>query len=306
MAQATVAALSKRQPPSAIDTVQALLTQNFRAIQSCLPKHLTPERMCRIAVQSLQRNPQILKCTPESLVKAIIEASSLGLEIDSRGLAYLVPYGNKNQDGRTNATLIFGYKGLMELAYRSGRVASIYAETVCENDDFEFELGLQPKLRHIPSLDDRGELRAVYAVAHMKDADPVFVVMGRSDVEKIRRASKAGNSGPWTQWTEEMWKKTAIRRLCKYLPLSPEIQKAIALDEQADEGVQNLAEGIINLPEEPAIETTAKQKEESDPEPRREEPSFECAKMDKDGNPKMVTSEDCFYCKDKDGCPNKG
>lgn len=311
MAQSSLSALSKKRSPGAIDSVQALLVANFKAIQSCLPKHLTPERMCRIAVQSLQRNPDVLECTPESLVKAIIESSSLGLEIDSRGLAYIVPYGNKNQNGHKNATLIFGYKGLMELAYRSGRVASIHAETVCENDIFEFELGLSPRLKHVPNLDDRGGLRAVYAVAHMKDAAPAFVVMGKADVEKVRRASKAGNSGPWTQWAEEMWKKTAIRRLCKYLPLSPEIQRAIALDEQADAGVQKLAEGILNLPEEPAIETEARPKQE--PEEREEKPApvaheeaqFECAKVDKNGEIKMVTSEDCFYCADKNGCPNK-
>lgn len=264
MSVSTLSDLNRRQPPATIDTVQALLTNNFKAIKSCLPKHLTPERMCRIAVESLQRNPDVLKCTPESLVRCVVEASSLGLEIDSRGLAYIVPYGNKNQGGRQNATLIIGYKGLMDLAYRSGRVANIYAETVCENDEFEFELGLNPTLRHVPNLEDRGKLAAVYAVARMKDADAVFVVLGKQDVEKVRRASKTGGSGPWTQWAEEMWKKTAIRRLCKYLPLSPEIARAIAVDEASDAGVQ-LADCIIDLPEVQAIEA-ATETETDEPE----------------------------------------
>lgn len=202
MAQSTLAALNKKRPPSTMDTVLALLTSNFKAIKSCLPRHLTPERMCRIAFESLQRNPAVLNCTPESLVNCVVEASSLGLEIDSRGLAYILPFGNKNQDGRINATLIIGYKRLMDLAYRSGRVANIYAETVCENDEFDFELGLNPTLRHVPSLEDRGQLVAVYAVARIMDADPVFVVLGRQDVEKVRKASKAETTSPRSPWTQ--------------------------------------------------------------------------------------------------------
>lgn len=233
---------TQRREPPVIANVTNLLAANMKAIQSCLPKHMTPERMCRVALQTIRRTPQLMNCTPESLVAAIVEASSLGLELDLRGQAYLVPYKN-------SVTLIPGYKGLMDLAYRSGRVTNIYAEVVCENDQFAFALGLAPKLEHTPNLEDRGALKAVYAVARVKDADPAFVVLGKTEIDKIRKASKASGSGPWVQWEEEMWKKTAIRRLCKYLPLSPEIQKAIALDEAADAGVsQHLADGIIDLP----------------------------------------------------------
>lgn len=224
-----------------VSGVQTLLTENFRAIQSCLPKHMTPERMCRVALTTIRRTPQLLKCTPQSLVAAIVECSSLGLELDVRGQAYLVPY-------KDTVTLIPGYKGLMDLAYRSGRVSAIYAETVCENDEFSFRLGLDPTLEHTPCLEERGALRAVYAVAKLRDGDTQFVVMGRGDVEKVKKASSASKNGPWVQWEEEMWKKTAIRRLCKYLPLSPEIQRAIAIDESADAGKpQMLAADIIDI-----------------------------------------------------------
>lgn len=216
--------------PAVITDVSQLLAANMKAIQSCLPKHMTPERMCRIAVQTISRTPKLQKCSAVSLVAAIVEASTLGLELDMRGQAYLVPFDNK-KTGRIEVQMIPGYKGLMDLAYRSGRVANIYAETVCENDEFIFELGLNPKLEHKPNLEDRGKLRAVYAVARIKDADPVFVVMGKGEIEKIKRASRAAQNGPWKDWEEEMWKKTCIRRLCKYLPLSPEMQRAIAIDE---------------------------------------------------------------------------
>lgn len=352
MATTTLAQTSKQKngnrpatsnTPALMNTVTTLLTKNFKAIASCLPKHLTPERMCRIATQTIQKTPALMKCSAESLVACIIEASSLGLEIDGRGLAYLVPYGSRS-------TLIFGYKGLMELAYRSGRVSNIYAETVCENDEFIFELGLNPKLEHRPDLEDRGELRAVYAVAKLKDADPIFVVLGRNDIEKIRGASKAGNSGPWTQWEEEMWKKSAIRRLCKYLPLSPEISRAVAIDEQADAGKpQMVADGIIDLPQEayidvevsgqqannqpeasqqpapqrqtPPQKATRKETPETPPPPPTDEDDdddafystpdkgkdiadIECPNPLSDGSARYVSEATCMECNQRKGCPN--
>jgi len=283
-------------PRGCVANVTNLLAVNMQAIKSCLPKHLTPERMCRIAVQTISHTPQLQRCSPASLVGAIVEASSLGLEIDTRGLAYLVPY-------KTDVTLILGYKGLMDLAYRSGRVAQIYAETVCEHDEFTFELGLEPKLTHRPNLEERGRLRAVYAVAKLKDADPVFVVMGRGEIDKIRKASRASNNGPWVQWEEEMWKKTAIRRLCKYLPLSPEMQRAVALDEASETHMpQHLGESILNLEEDAygptktealntALETHAEPVTEAQAAPV-EEPAKPAAKTFNDGDDE---DEDDFY-----------
>ena len=296
----------EQRQPTVIANVTQLLTANMKAISSCLPKHMTPERMCRVAVQTISRNRQLQQCTAASLVAAIIEASTLGLELDVRGQAYLVPYKN-------TVTLIPGYKGLMDLAYRSGRVANIYAETVCDNDDFKFELGMYPKLEHRPNLDDRGKLRAVYAVAKLKDADPVFVVMGRGDVEKVKRSSQAATKGPWKDWEDEMWKKTAIRRLCKYLPLSPEMQRAISIDEAADAGVaQNLAESVIDIPQDQPAETDTAQLndalktqtidvesvQESQPTPATPQ-RISCPKI----NNAMRDAEDCLDCAERDGCP---
>lgn len=330
----------QNRQPAVIASVTDLLKNNMRAIQSCLPKHMTPERMCRIAVQTISKSKQLQRCSPQSLVAAIVEASSLGLEIDVRGQAYLVPYG-------TTVTLIPGYKGLMDLAYRSGRVANIYAETVCENDEFTFRLGLSPTLEHTPNLEDRGDLRAVYAVARLKEADPVFVVLGKSEVEKVRKSSKASGDGPWKTWEEEMWKKTAIRRLCKYLPLSPEMQRAVAIDEAADAGSpQHLAEAVIDLPPEsfsgstvealssaigaasaaeavdvttaaepakpPVADTEPVKKGKKTAKASAEETAAPEAPADtqdeltipcprKDGG--LVSADDCFYCPERKGCP---
>ena len=317
----------KAQPnrqPAVIQSVTQLLAANMKAIASCLPKHMTPERMCRVAVQMISRTPQLQECSAVSLVAAIVEASTLGLELDMRGQAYLVPFYNK-KTGRTEVQMIPGYKGLMDLAYRSGRVANVYAETVCENDEFVFELGLHPKLEHKPNLEDRGKLRAVYAVARIKDADPVFIVMGKGDIEKVKRSSKAADNGPWKDWEQEMWKKTCIRRLCKYLPLSPEMQRAIAIDEAAEAGVsQHLAEAVIDLPmeQETAADTEqlnaalgqSKQGETinmEDTQPVKETVNADTGEVIEEERmiacPKkgdeMIPEEDCHFCREREGCP---
>lgn len=285
-----------------IDALMDLLKRNKKAIESALPKHLTPERICRVAVNTITKNPDLRKCSPATLAMAIIEASSLGLEIDGRGLAYLVPFGQ-------NAQLIYGYKGLMDLAYRSGKVSSIMAEVVGKNDEFTVIRGLDPVLKHTPNFTEgRGEIIAAYAVAFLKDGTKQFVVVPRTDLDKVKAASKA-KSSPWATWPEEMMKKVAIKRLCKMLPLSPEIQRAAAIDDQADAGVaqtfcESIEESIIDIP---MPEPT----QESQPvtEPAPEEPAQETQTVDTSytfkcpANGKEVTEEDCALCKDRKGCP---
>ena len=271
---------------------------------------MTPERMCRVALNTIRRTPTLLECAPETLVSAIVEASSLGLEIDSRGQAYLVPFFNK-KTGTKDVQLIPGYKGLADLAYRSGRVASIFAEVVCENDKFKFALGLEPVLEHTPDLLNRGEMKAVYAVARMKDGEAQFVVLGKSDIEKVKKASKASDSGPWKDWEDEMWKKTAIRRLCKMLPLSPEIQRAISIDELGDAGLpQCLGAELIDIqPDSPAAALNDALSAQS--EPFEHEAVQQSPLLGKDliycpNAEKQVFLAHCEACKDRPGCPSHG
>jgi len=112
------------------------------------------------------------------------------------------------------------------------QATSISAHCVYENDEFEFEYGLNEKLSHKPNMDgDRGDMVAVYAVAKFKDGGYAFVVLSKSDIEKIRKRSKSPESGPWITDYEAMARKTAIKQLCKYLPLSIEVQRALVSDE---------------------------------------------------------------------------
>lgn len=218
------------------ENAKNLLERMIPQIAKALPKHLTPDRMARIAMTELRKIPRLLACNPESFCGAIMACSQLGLEPGgSLGHIYLIPFGKEVQ-------VILGYKGMIELARRSGQIISLSAHEVHENDVFEFEYGLTEKLRHVPSLDDRGKLRAVYAVAHFVGGGHQIEVMSKSDVDKIRARSKSGNSGPWSTDFSEMAKKTVVRKLFKYLPVSIEkLQMASALDEQADMGAQNMA-----------------------------------------------------------------
>ena len=232
-----------------------------------LPKHMTADRLARIATTEMRRVPALANCSPESFLGAIMQCAQLGIEpSNSLGHAYLIPFGNgKDKQGRANVQLIIGYRGMIDLARRSGQIVSLSARAVYENDEFSYEYGLHEDLTHKPSEDgNTGKLTHVYAVARLKDGGIQFEVMSRAQVDAIRAQSKAGNSGPWQTHYEEMAKKTVIRRLFKYLPVSIEIQKAVGLDEQAEAGIdqQNAAfaygeiiEADYNVVDEPPAET---------------------------------------------------
>lgn len=213
-----------------------------------LPKHLNADRLARIAMTEMRRVPALAKTSPESFLGAIMQCAQLGLE-PSNGLghAYLIPFGNgKDSKGRANVQLIIGYRGMIDLARRSGQILSISARAVYEHDDFSYEYGLHEDLKHVPfEGGDAGVLTHVYAVARLKDGGVQFEVMSRKQIEAVRAQSKAANSGPWVTHFEEMAKKTVIRRLFKYLPVSIEMQQATVLDEAADAGIDQRNDLIL-------------------------------------------------------------
>ncbi|EBP9973868.1 recombination protein RecT, partial [Salmonella enterica subsp. enterica] len=178
--------------------------------------------------------PALGDCDTMSFVSAIVQCSQLGLEPGGAlGHAYLLPFGNRNEkSGKKNVQLIIGYRGMIDLARRSGQIASLSARVVREGDDFSFEFGLEEKLVHRPGENEDAPVTHVYAVARLKDGGTQFEVMTRKQIELVRAQSKAGNNGPWVTHWEEMAKKTAIRRLFKYLPVSIEIQRAVSMDEK--------------------------------------------------------------------------
>jgi len=162
-------------------------------------------------------------------------AAELGLEPGGGlGEGYLVPYGATCQ-------FIPGYRGFISLARRSGQIVSVESHIVYEGDLFEFELGTEQRIRHVPNLDRDPEkpavMRAVYAVARIVGGGVQSELMTKAEVDAIRRRSKASGSGPWVTDYTEMARKTAIRRLFKYLPVSVELCKAMELQASAESGV---------------------------------------------------------------------
>jgi recombination protein RecT len=210
------------------NTLVSMAKSLEKDIQAALPKHVTPERFLRVFQTAISSTPALLDCEPTSVIGSMVMASQLGLELNTPlGAAYLLPFKGK-------ATLIVGYRGMIDLAMRSGRVKSIYAYEVHANDKFRYRLGSDPKIDHVPCDGDRGEFKGAYAVVVFKDGGSQFHFMTKAQVDKVRDASPGKNSGPWRDHYVEMAKKSCIRRLFKYLPVSIEIQKAVVFDEMME------------------------------------------------------------------------
>lgn len=236
----TVAALAAQSKPKNPSTLDGMLKDSryLARIKKALPATggWTPERIASIASLEIKKNQSLAGVDPITLFGSILQSAQLGLEIGGAlGHAYLVPFRSKKG---AEAQFIVGYRGMIDLARRSGQIVSLQAHEVRANDEFDFEFGLDEKLVHKPAATKRGEVTHFYAVAKLVGGGHQIEVMSLEEVELVRNSSKAGQSGPWVSHFVEMGKKTVIRRLFKYLPVSVELQKAVSLDELADEGIQ--------------------------------------------------------------------
>lgn len=234
--------------------IRDLMEKNKGEMMKLVPRHLNPERMLKTAQQAATTTPALLDCYVPTFIGAVIQLAQLGLEPNTiLGHAYLLPFNNRKAD-RKDVQVIIGYKGLIELARRSGMVLSFAAHAVYERDTFEFEYGLDEKLRHIPAFGDRGNITHFYAVAKLKDGGHAFEVMTKSDVEKIRDSGQGKFNQVWKDHFEQMGRKTVVRRLAKFLPLSIEFSTAVELDNRAeggtDQGLESVLDGDYNLVEE--------------------------------------------------------
>lgn len=255
--------MSKFQPPAKVenksvtvkettDSARSLIQRLAPEIRAALPQHLSPERVGRICLTEIRKNPKLLDCTQQSLAAAIIQSAQLGLELGSGlNLAWLIPSNNKQQDGSyaMEARFEMGYQGLMELARRSGKILSIDPHVVYADDEFEVTYGLDSKLHHKP-VQRRKEKPAddsiigAYAVAELPAPSGCnlrqWVWVERWEIDYIRSKSKQPNGPGWTLWFAAMCRKTAIKQLCKYLPKTAELARAIEVDDAADMGTQDL------------------------------------------------------------------
>ncbi|WP_302326132.1 recombinase RecT [Enterocloster lavalensis] len=212
-----------------VDMVKALEPEIRRA----LPAVLTPERFTRMALSAINNTPALAECTPMSFIAAMMNAAQLGLEPNTPlGQAYMIPYKNK---GVLECQFQLGYKGMIDLAYRTGQVQMIQAQIVREYDYFEYQYGLDPKLIHRPGGEgDRGNITFIYGLFRLTNGGFGFEVSNKADMDAFAaKYSKSFGSkySPWTENYEDMAKKTVIKRALKYAPVSVDFQKALSMDE---------------------------------------------------------------------------
>lgn len=201
-------------------------------LAKALDGRLNPDLLMRFMLTELRKTPKLAECNDRSLLGCLMQSAQLGLlPGGALGLMYFIPYG-------AEATPIIGYKGLRELALRSGFVDDIQAQVVYEKDSFDFAYGDTPHLTHKPSSDDNpGAIVAFYAIAWLKNGRKPFEVMRKRDVDAIRARSRAGQNGPWVTDYVEMGRKTVIRRLVKSLPTSifpPEAHEELDREDERD------------------------------------------------------------------------
>ncbi|WP_434627556.1 recombination protein RecT [Chromobacterium sp. CV08] len=278
--------VSKMQAAQAgIGSVKTFFESQKATLVAVLPKHVNADRMLKIALGALRTTPKLMNATVESLMGAVVQCSQLGLEPNTPlGHAYLIPFDkNKKVDGqwvveKTEVQIVFGYKGLIDLARRSGQIISISAHEVCQSDFFEYSYGLDEKLVHRPAMSNRGEVIAFYAVAKLVGGGHAFEVMSREQIEEIRNASQGWQSAKrknkegdsvWGQHFVQMGRKTVLRRLFNYLPVSIELATAAALDGRASDGtsqgLDNVLQGEYSVVDDGAPLVDAGQDDEAPP-----------------------------------------
>ena len=245
-----------------VSSIKQLVMQMKPQIEKALPSVLTGERFSRMVLTAMSTNPQLAECTPNSFLGAMMQAAQLGVEPNTPlGQAYLIPYRNH---GQLECQFQLGYKGLIDLAYRSGEITSISAHEVCENDDFEYELGLDEKLRHKPALTDRGAVILYYAVFRTKAGGSGFAVMSVEDIKNhSKKYSKAAGSSysPWSTNFDAMAKKTVIKQALKYAPIKTEFVRAVSTDETIK---TNIAEDMAEEPDETVITVDSEENKTDD------------------------------------------
>jgi recombination protein RecT len=208
-----------------------------------LPKHMTADRMARLALTSFSTTPALQKCEPRSIAAAVMTAGQLGLEIGVNGQGFLVPYGS-------TCTFVPGWKGLQDLVNRTGRATS-WTGAVFEGDQFEYRLGDSPFVHHVPGdEDDPSKMTHVYAVGRVNGSNwPIVEVWSVAKVKKHRdKYNKVGQRHYSFRDWEMYARKVPLLQVLKYLPSSVEVSNAIAVANAAEVGQRaDILDGCVTV-----------------------------------------------------------
>lgn len=243
---------------------EAMLTKQMESISQVAARHISASRLIATAVGAAMRNPLLFKCEAVTVVRCLLQAAEIGLEVGALNEAYLVPFRNSKRNCY-ECQLMIDYRGYLKLCWQSGQIASIDASVVYHEDAFLYKKGTNVEIDFQPNIDvdlpDRfwpddqdpsvpnrwSHVRCVYAAAKMVSGGTVGIVLTRSQVERYRARSKAKDSNFWVNDWEPMAVKTALKRLQNFLPKSAQVAKAVAVDNAAEFGeLQPLA---FDIPE---------------------------------------------------------
>lgn len=206
------------------DPARSLLKSMEAEIKLALPSLVADETWLRGALTVLKGNPKLIECDQFSLLAALMNAAQIGLDLTpALGQVYLVPYGKQVQ-------FIIGYRGLIELAYRSGMVKKVEARGVCQNDAFEISFGENGHIRHVPLVNgDRGPVIGYYAIVTMNDGVSLYEYATKENIIKhAQQFSKSFNNGPWQTAFDSMAEKTMIRDVVYRSPLSVDLKAKLS------------------------------------------------------------------------------
>lgn len=224
-------------------SISELLEKHKASLAKALPQHVLIDRLIKIITNVIRYNPAIAKCTQDSLLAAIVQSAQLGLEPNVLGHCWFVPYGGKVQ-------FQIGYKGWMELVDRSRRAVILSCEPVYQNDEFKITYGTNPTISHNPAASNRGEMIGAYATAlHLSANKVLFKYMTVSEINRLRDLSPSAGSefSPWKKFYMEMALTKPLKALCKMLPKSVELERAIKFDETIK---TTIADDMIEIPDE--------------------------------------------------------
>lgn len=229
--------------------IKALLEMKRDAMAAVATAYLSADKLIKIVGVAMSRTPLLLQCEPITVLNSVMTLAELGLSPGPLGEAYLIPFRN-GKTGRYECQLIIGYRGLLKLVRRSGEISTISAEVVYDGDDWDLEFGLNARLVHKPKFDAQGSraIKLAYAIARFNDGGHQLSVMTKDEIDGIRKRSKASGNGPWVSDFSEMAKKTVLRRLCKLLPLTPDAEHQIAVQDRTEFDFDDISSPVEPAP----------------------------------------------------------
>jgi recombination protein RecT len=263
--------------------VESQIERARTLIEPALPKHCDFKQLVAKTLVTIQSTPYLVDTNPVSIFWCFVHAAELGLSLDPYSQeAHIIPYDDRKRGTGKRAKLITGYRGLIKLALQHPKVLSVHARAVREKDTFDYDEGSNPFVIHKKCLKGHpGEVIAAYAVIDLVDGGKIICVMPRFDIDKVRTMSRGSNDAdsPWVKWFEEMAAKTVLRNALKQSPRSIEAEKALALEDAADNGaVEPGEEIVVRRTQQPQQTRTAKMRgrvAQREPEPGQVEPAEE-------------------------------